>query len=170
VTTVENVGYCTWKGLARKIARAPRKEIVVFFGICSHPDYLLRRCSGYFSSQTFHVQYPTFSTAVTLHIYPLTKMEQTGCSETLAFKLQMPGNNPEENIQQAGKCCLRANLLFVVKNMRPNVPNAVIPSISVIWYLHAVKHQCISRVSEFERVIFLEYSYLSNFRNIILYT
>jgi hypothetical protein len=25
------------------------------------------------------------------------KMEQTECSETLAFKLQMPGNNPEES-------------------------------------------------------------------------
>jgi hypothetical protein len=26
------------------------------------------------------------------------KMEQTQCSETLAFKLQAPGNNPEESI------------------------------------------------------------------------
>jgi hypothetical protein len=26
------------------------------------------------------------------------KMERTECSETLAFKLQMPGNNPEESI------------------------------------------------------------------------
>jgi hypothetical protein len=25
------------------------------------------------------------------------KMEQTGCFETLAFKLQTPGNNPEES-------------------------------------------------------------------------
>jgi hypothetical protein len=29
------------------------------------------------------------------------KMEQTGCSETLAFKLQMPGNNPEESTQRS---------------------------------------------------------------------
>jgi hypothetical protein len=29
------------------------------------------------------------------------KMEQTECSETLAFKLQMPGNNPEESIQHS---------------------------------------------------------------------
>jgi hypothetical protein len=28
------------------------------------------------------------------------KMEQTECSETLAFKIQMPGNNPEESIQR----------------------------------------------------------------------
>jgi hypothetical protein len=28
------------------------------------------------------------------------KMEQTECSETAAYKIQMPGNYPEENIQQ----------------------------------------------------------------------
>ena len=34
------------------------------------------------------------------HIYPPMKMEQTECSETSAFKLQMPGNYPKESIQQ----------------------------------------------------------------------
>jgi hypothetical protein len=29
------------------------------------------------------------------------KMEETECSETLAFKLQTPGNNPEESIRRA---------------------------------------------------------------------
>jgi hypothetical protein len=29
------------------------------------------------------------------------KMEQTECSETLAFKLQTPGNNPEESIRHS---------------------------------------------------------------------
>jgi len=28
------------------------------------------------------------------------KVEQTGCSETLAYKIQTPGNYPEESIQQ----------------------------------------------------------------------
>jgi len=28
------------------------------------------------------------------------KMEQTKCSETSAYKIQMPGNYPEENIKQ----------------------------------------------------------------------
>jgi hypothetical protein len=28
-------------------------------------------------------------------------MEQTGCSETSAYKIQTPGNYPEESIQQA---------------------------------------------------------------------
>jgi hypothetical protein len=29
------------------------------------------------------------------------KMEQTECSEMLAYKIQTPGNYPEENIQQS---------------------------------------------------------------------
>jgi hypothetical protein len=29
------------------------------------------------------------------------KMGQTECSETLAFKLQTPGNNPEESIRHS---------------------------------------------------------------------
>ena len=29
------------------------------------------------------------------------KMEQTECSETLAYKFQMPGNYPEESIQHS---------------------------------------------------------------------
>jgi hypothetical protein len=40
----------------------------------------------------------TFSTAVALHAYPPMKMEQTERSETLAFKLQTPGNSPEESM------------------------------------------------------------------------
>jgi hypothetical protein len=31
-------------------------------------------------------------------------MEQTECSETSAYKIQTPGNYPEENIQQDEKC------------------------------------------------------------------
>jgi len=33
------------------------------------------------------------------HIYLPMKMEQTGCSETLAYKIQAPGNYPKESIQ-----------------------------------------------------------------------
>ena len=29
------------------------------------------------------------------------KMEQTECSETSAYKIQMPGNDPEESIQHS---------------------------------------------------------------------
>jgi len=43
---------------------------------------------------------PTFSNLVILHAYPPMKMEQTVCSETLAYKIQTPGNYPEEIIPQ----------------------------------------------------------------------
>jgi hypothetical protein len=36
-----------------------------------------------------------------LHTYPPVKMEQTECSETLAYKIQTPGNYPEESIQHS---------------------------------------------------------------------
>jgi hypothetical protein len=36
-----------------------------------------------------------------LHTYPSMKMEQTECSETLAYKIQTPGNYPEVSIQQS---------------------------------------------------------------------
>jgi len=38
---------------------------------------------------------------VILHIYPPMKMEQTECSETSAYKIQTPGNYPEESIQHS---------------------------------------------------------------------
>jgi len=38
-----------------------------------------------------------------VYTYPPMKMEQTECSETLAYKIQMPGNYPEESMQE--ECC-----------------------------------------------------------------
>jgi hypothetical protein len=35
-----------------------------------------------------------------LHTYPPMKMEQTECSEMLTYKIQTPGNYPEESIKQ----------------------------------------------------------------------
>jgi len=35
------------------------------------------------------------------------KMEQTECSETSAYKIRMPGNYPEENIQQVFNSCIK---------------------------------------------------------------
>jgi hypothetical protein len=63
-------------------------------GIMQAIMYLLSN----YPAKAFHVQNPTFSTAVTLYTQSPMKMEQTERSETLAFKLQTPGNNPEENI------------------------------------------------------------------------
>jgi hypothetical protein len=36
-----------------------------------------------------------------LHTYPPMKMEQTECSETLAYIMQTPGNYPEESTQHS---------------------------------------------------------------------
>jgi len=36
-----------------------------------------------------------------LHTYKPMKMEQTECSETSAYKIQTPGNYPEESIQHS---------------------------------------------------------------------
>jgi hypothetical protein len=60
------------------------------------PSYWLRL----FSSQTFsRINTPTFSNLVILHTYPPMKMEV--CSETSAYKIQTPGNHPEESIQHS---------------------------------------------------------------------
>jgi hypothetical protein len=59
------------------------------------PSFWLAQAS--FRDKNFPVYYPTFPTPVTLHTYSPMKMEQTGCSETLAFKLQTSVNHPEES-------------------------------------------------------------------------
>jgi hypothetical protein len=49
-------------------------------------------------SPASEVYVPTFRNT---SIFPPIKIEQTECSETLAFKLQTPGNHPEESTQHA---------------------------------------------------------------------
>jgi len=44
---------------------------------------------------------PTFSNIVILHTYPPMKMEETECYETSAYKIQTPGNYPEESKQHS---------------------------------------------------------------------
>jgi len=39
--------------------------------------------------------------ALQIGAYPLMKMEQIECSETSAYKIQTPGNYPEESIQHS---------------------------------------------------------------------
>jgi len=43
---------------------------------------------------------PTFRNTL-FHLHSPMKMEQTECSETSAYKIQTPGNNPEESIQHS---------------------------------------------------------------------
>jgi len=79
----------------------PLHSLFLYSGLplpCHPPSNRLRL----FSSQTFsHINTPTFSTLAILHSYPPMKMEQTGCSETLAYKIQTPGNYTEESIQHS---------------------------------------------------------------------
>jgi hypothetical protein len=44
---------------------------------------------------------PNISQLHILHTYLPMKMEQTECSETSAYKIQTPGNYPEESIQHS---------------------------------------------------------------------
>jgi hypothetical protein len=60
------------------------------FSTCSHPDYPSRGAQAIFRAKPFLNRTHTSD-------YSPKKMEQTKCSETLAFKLQTPGNNPEES-------------------------------------------------------------------------
>ena len=46
------------------------------------------------------------------HIYLPTKMEQTECSETWAYKIQTAGNYPKESIQQLKKRISTPGTLF----------------------------------------------------------
>jgi hypothetical protein len=56
------------------------------------------------------------------HTYSPMKMEQTECSETSAYKIQTPGNYPEERIQHSEhgeslKSRIHSNLLDASKGM-----------------------------------------------------
>ena len=62
-----------------------------------YPVTLLPIGSGYFRAKPLHV----FSNLVILLTYTPMKVEQTECSETSAYKIQTPGNYPEENIQHS---------------------------------------------------------------------
>ena len=97
--------YLYGKRFGSKIAWAKRKEgDKVGAGPRIRPYTVTRLLigSGYFIAKPFPIYTPTFSYLVILHNYPPTKMEQTECSETLAYKIQTLGNYPEENIQHTG--------------------------------------------------------------------
>jgi len=54
-----------------------------------------------FKPNLFPYKYPNILYPVILHTYPPLKMEQTGCSETFAYKIQTPGNYPEESTRHS---------------------------------------------------------------------
>jgi len=65
---------------------------VLFCIICITLYYFL---SSDLYSFLFHVK------LAFLHTYPPMKMEETECSETSAYKIQTPGNYPEENLRHS---------------------------------------------------------------------
>ena len=58
---------------------------------------------------------PTFSTPVSLHTYPPMKWNRQSVSETLAYKIQTPGNYPDESIKHSehGESLKSRVILFV---------------------------------------------------------
>jgi hypothetical protein len=89
------------------------------------PTTSFRGAQAIFRTKRFHVQYPTFSIAVTLHTYSPIKMEQKERSETLAFELQVLGNNPEESIhdiQNAAKIWKSPKLFLL--DVLPSIASA----------------------------------------------
>ena len=58
-----------------------------------------------FEPNPFSYNTPTFPNLIhSSHNHLPMKMEQTECSKTSANKIQTPGNNPEESIQQSTIC------------------------------------------------------------------
>jgi len=82
------------------------------------------------------------------------KMEQTGCSETSAYKIQMPGNYPEESIERSehGKSLKSRNVSTGLSLHSLTVCDwAYIPTIFVISKfscLHNVRNtlKCLSHI------------------------
>ena len=62
-----------------------------------------------FEPNIFLYRYPNILYPVILCTYPPMKMEQTECSETSAYKIQTPGNYPEESILHLTLCFLFGN-------------------------------------------------------------
>jgi len=62
------------------------------------------------------------------------KMEQTECSETSAYKIQMLGNHPKESIQQG---------VFGLKYVRKHIDKCTMEAVGIItWIKHVQKSFC----------------------------
>jgi hypothetical protein len=64
------------------------------------PTNPFRGAQAIFRAKLFTYNIP-HSPPLSLRTYSPMKMERTECSETLAFKIQAPGNNPKENIRHS---------------------------------------------------------------------
>jgi len=120
-----------------------------------YPVALLPISSGYFWAKPFPVQIPQHSqNLVILHTYPPMKMEQTECSETLAYKIQTPGNYPEESIQhtqnptcitpvcnsQYDACTLQTSFWILCSVTHYTASKALLCSLILKWFLCLANH------------------------------
>jgi hypothetical protein len=77
------------------------------------------------------------------------KMEQTECSETLAFKLQTPGNNPEESIRHLkhGEILKSRRKIYSQKawpkNRNPESPSKSMKSFSCVCQKDGEEERCV---------------------------
>jgi hypothetical protein len=70
-----------------------------------HPGCLLpEELRLFFEPNPFTYYIPLSQPHSQLKTYSPMNMEETGCSETLAFKLYTPGNNTEESIRLSSSC------------------------------------------------------------------
>ena len=90
---------CVLNVICFLLGNSPASEFYMpTFRITLSPSFLLAQ--AVFEPNLFpRMNTPTFSTPFILHNYPPMKMEQTKRSETSAYKIQTPGNYPEESIQ-----------------------------------------------------------------------
>jgi hypothetical protein len=65
------------------------------------------------------------------------KMEQTEPSETLAFKLQTPENNPEENIRRRSRILATRLMLLFDNNIKPY--NISVSIVTILWVVNIKK-------------------------------
>jgi hypothetical protein len=87
-----------------------------------------------FSSQTSPVWIPRHSQILSFYTYQPMKMEQTECSETSAYKIQAPGNYPEENIQNTPMLSARIVYLYA--------PYEIQSKLTLHTHIHIHIHTC----------------------------
>jgi hypothetical protein len=76
-----------------------------------------------------------------LHKYPPMQLEQTECSETSAYKIQTPGNYPEESIRGicflGGRKCICFKLMSIFKK-------------TISQYIESTQTGCLQSVVNFQ--------------------
>jgi len=82
-------------GFVTYLLNYPRTMLYAFCWVIPRRLNFIRRRFGTF--YLFHLH----RWVDILHTYMRMKMEQIGCSETSAYKIQTPGNYPEESIQHS---------------------------------------------------------------------